>query len=157
MGVLIQHFLSYELLNHSISSSHKRFKLLYLKSADSDENSWESIRKITSYSLNSGELNSNDRLYTTKNNICILYVLWVTKYSPLQLLSSAVTRSFNRCAARNSSVKNTEMVLWWRLVWTADFTESCTWLKKYAWRRERLQHLLSKLAFSMSCRQAERY
>lgn len=36
------------------------------------------------------------------------------------------------------------------------FTERFTWLKPYARRTERLQQLLRKLAFSMSCRQAEK-
>lgn len=35
------------------------------------------------------------------------------------------------------------------------FTERFTWLKPYARRTERLQQLLRRLAFSMSCRQAE--
>lgn len=36
------------------------------------------------------------------------------------------------------------------------FTERFSWLKAYARRTERLEQLLRKLAFSMSCRQAER-
>lgn len=87
------------------------FSGIVFKRADVHVNSLASTGKTTFSSSTSSERNVNELLSSTNKNVCILSVLWITKYPSTQFLSSCVTGSFYPCTARYHPFKITEMVL----------------------------------------------